>query len=182
MKKPTELPRTPAGRLKMLRDERGLTQEELATEIQNLQEKPTCSENQISYLETGSRKISAKYAELFSKFFNVDADFILCRDDYRNSRYRFFGVMEELNEEGALLLTGINSFAALCGYKITAAPLSGDIEDTLRAIKAAYTIEKDGQTVRLSLEEMNRLENEVCDMIETRLKYLFKERGIDNAK
>jgi hypothetical protein len=45
-------------------------------------------------------------------------------------------------------------------------------------MKAGYRITKDNQTVTLSLEEMNRFENEVCDFVELKLKHLFKQKGV----
>ena len=55
---------------------------------------------------------------------------------------------------------------------------TGSFENYFKQMKAGYRITKDNQTVTLSLEEMNRFENEVCDFVELKLKHLFKQKGV----
>lgn len=89
-----------------------------------------------------------------------------------------------MQDEAHLLFLGLNAFAKLCDYQISAAsPVHTDpapVEEVLKAIREGYTIRKENQTVRLSVEEMNAFENEVCDFVELKLKHLFKQKGERN--
>ena len=69
----------------------------------------------------------------------------------------------------------------LTDYEVTPPNLTntGSFENYFKQMKAGYRITKDNQTVTLSLEEMNRFENEVCDFVELKLKHLFKQKGVD---
>ena len=77
----------------------------------------------------------------------------------------------------------MQSFAELNGYIVTAPDLRNgeDAEKLVDSIKVGYIIEKDGEKVSLSMEEMNHFENLLCDLVEQAFKYLFKERGVDNG-
>ena len=94
---------------------------------------------------------------------------------------RFMDEMSVIRHEGNLLYTGLCAFAELTDYEVTPPnlPNTGSVENYLKEIKAGYRIMKDNQTVTLSLEEMNRFENEVCDFVELKLKHLFKQKGVD---
>lgn len=90
MKKVTEIPETPGGRLKKLRKEKHLSQAELAEAIGLMQNRThTCSEKQIGYIERGERPLSPEYALLFSRFFEVRLEFLMCDDNFKT--------VEELN-------------------------------------------------------------------------------------
>lgn len=74
-------------RLKKLRKDAGLTQDELAELIDNLPEntRPGRSRNQISCIENGIRSISADYARLLSKVLNVTPEYLLLETPYKNT-------------------------------------------------------------------------------------------------
>ena len=78
-------------------------------------------------------------------------------------------------------LRGVRNRTMLTDYEVTPPnlPNTGSVENYLKELKAGYRIMKDNQTVTLSLEEMNRFENEVCDFVELKLKHLFKQKGVD---
>lgn len=87
-------------------------------------------------------------------------------------------------EENELLFRGLSAFMTLNGYTVSPVEESeGEgIFKILNAIKHTYSVKnKDGKEIVLSMADMNRLGNEVSDMVETRLKYLFKEKGVDNG-
>ena len=73
--------------LKQLREEAGLTQDELAELIDNLPEntRPGRSRNQISYIENAIRPMSADYARLLSKVLNVTPEYLLLESPYKNN-------------------------------------------------------------------------------------------------
>lgn len=74
-------------RLKKLREDANLTQDELAELIDNLPENNRTgrSRNQISYIENGQRAISADYARLLSKVLHVTPEYLLLETPYKNS-------------------------------------------------------------------------------------------------
>ena len=171
-------PSSPGERLKQLRSEAKLTQRQVAQKI-------NFSDKQIGYMETGKRSITRQAAHLLSEVFKVDEAWILCETDFRNQEERFRSSVNDSINEGNLLYAGTWAFAELSGYNITPPDLHDSmyIKDAISALKAGYLIEKDGKTVTLSLEEMNRFENLLCDLVESALKYLFKEKeGVTNGQ
>ena len=88
------------------------------------------------------------------------------------------------HEESELLFRGLSAFMTLNSYTVSLVDGNGGegIYKLLNAIKQTFSLKnKDGKEVVLSMDEMFRLGNEVSDMVETRLKYLFKEKGVDNG-
>lgn len=87
-------------------------------------------------------------------------------------------------EESELLFRGLSAFMTLNSYTVSLVEGNGGegIYKLLNAIKQTYSLKnKDGKEVVLSMAEMIRLGDEVSDMVGTRLKYLFKEKGVDNG-
>lgn len=128
----------------------------------------------------GKRTLTLNDAKaIANKFPGTRYQWIMLEDDFRTEGERLAHAFEKVKHEGNLLYTGLWSFAVLADYKIIP-PILNNIdspENHLKAIKGGYKIEKDDQMVSLSLEEMNRFENEVFDFVELKLKHLFKEKG-----
>lgn len=173
----------PKDRVRLCRERLHITQLELMDRILALPENggKERHEKQIGYIENGTRKLSAEYARLLGKVFGVQPSFLLGETDFETETARFHSVIDTMNHEGNLLYTGLCAFAMLTDYEVTPPnlPNTGSVENYLKKIKAGYRIMKDNQTVTLSLEEMNRFENEVCDFVELKLKHLFKQKGVD---
>lgn len=90
----------------------------------------------------------------------------------------FQTILHMVQEEGELLLRGLTAFATLNGYSISVLEGAGSgIEKLLDSIKRGYSIQDSaGTSITLSIEEMNRLENEINDMVKTRLNYLILDK------
>lgn len=172
------IPVTPGGRLKILRDELDLTQEELAAAIPGC-----CSAKQIGYIENNKpgRELKRDLAYLFAQYFSVDVAWLMCETDYRTQSEKNRAVYSKAKNEGDLLYLGLWSFAELTGYKVIPPDLHSEnsVEHVIETIKTGYQIEHSGKVINLSLEEMNHFENMLCDMAESAFKYLFKERGVE---
>ncbi|MBR3968599.1 MAG: helix-turn-helix transcriptional regulator [Clostridia bacterium] len=172
-------------RLRACREKKGLTQEELIMEVEALPENNGKSRNekQVSYIENGTRQISAEYARLFGKVLGVQASYLLGETDYETEAARFYSAIDNMNKEGDLLYSGLCAFAMLTNYEITPPNLSNasSIQDYFDELNNGYKIRKDNQTVVLSLGEMNRFENEICDFVELKLIHLFKEKAGVNS-
>ena len=174
----------PKDRVRICRERMNLTQIELMDKIRELPENgdKERNEKQIGYIENGKRKISAEYARLLGKVFGVQPSFLLGETDFETKSARFHSVIGTMKHEGNLLYTGLCAFAMLTDYEVSPPnlPNTGSVESYLKEIKAGYRITKDNQTVTLSIEEMNRFENEVCDFVELKLIHLFKQKGVDS--
>lgn len=168
-------------RLKACREKMGLTQEKLIEKIMKLPENndKERNEKQVGYIENGKRSMSAEYARLFGKVLGVQPSYLLGETDYETERARLYNEIYNVQQEGNLLYLGLSAFAKLTNYEITAPNFSnaGSIENCIKEIKAGYKITKNNQTVILSLEEMNRFENEICDFVELKLVHLFKQKA-----
>ncbi len=174
----------PGERLRICRKRMNLTHLQLMDKVRELPENgdKERNEKQIGYIESGKRKLSAEYARLFGKVLGVQPSFLLGETDFETETARFHSVIGTMKHEGNLLYTGLCAFAMLTDYEVTPPNLSntGSFENYFKQMKAGYRITKGNQTVTLSLEEMNRFENEVCDFVELKLKHLFKQKGVDS--
>ena len=173
-------------RLRACREKKGLTQEELIIAVEALPENNGKSRNekQVSYIENGTRQISAEYARLFGKVLGVQASYLLDETDYETEAARFYSVIDDMNQEGNLLYSGLCAFAMLTDYEITPPNFSNasSLQAYFDEMNSGYKITKSNQTVTLSLEEMNRFENEICDFVELKLIHLFKQKaGVKNG-
>ncbi len=136
----------------------------------------------LSDIVRGIKRLTPEMAMKIIKIFpSVRMEWLLGEDDFKTEAARFHSVIDTMNHEGNLLYTGLCAFAMLTDYEVTPPnlPNTGSVENYLKELKAGYRIMKDNQTVTLSLEEMNRFENEVCDFVELKLKHLFKQKGVD---
>lgn len=172
-------------RLRNCRERMNLTQQQLIDKIYELPENngKERNEKQIGYIENGKRMMSAEYARLFGKVLGVQASYLLGESDYETEAARFYSAIDNMNKEGDLLYSGLCAFAMLTNYEITPPNLSNasSIQDYFDELNNGYKIRKDNQTVVLSLGEMNRFENEICDFVELKLIHLFKEKAGVNS-
>lgn len=182
-KKVQKVNMSPGQRVRLVRSEAGLTQQEFAEELGGLNEK------YISMVECGTRNLSKKLAVKISEHFpNTTPDWLLCLNDFRTNAERnaneLFKAIGQAQEESDYMFSGLWAFSSVNGYTIETPNLKNkDIADVLKELKNGYTIKKGDKKIVLSLEEMNRLENELCDLVNTRLKYLFMEKGeVTNGK
>ena len=69
-------------RIKMLREELGMTQQELADKLEG-------AKSTIAMYEKGDRKPSLEVLVKLSEIFNCSIDYILCKTDIRNIEQEF---------------------------------------------------------------------------------------------
>jgi DNA-binding XRE family transcriptional regulator len=142
----------------------------------------------ISGMKHGSANVSSETARRIVQIFpQYSYEWLMGYTDYKNQSEKFGALISEGQNEADLLLRGLIAFAKLTGYKIgLKSPAHGpnetsaSAENWVKMFRDGYTIQKDGQTVNLSLEEMNLFENEVCDFVELKLKHLLKQKGDKN--
>ena len=129
----------------------------------------------------GRRTLTEDDARKIANILGYRFEYIMCFDDYRYNSEQFFLAMQKAEHEAEYLHAGLVCFASLSGYQVTIPSreeLSNrNIEEILAKIRTGFTIEKDGSKISLSIDEMNRFENHLCDVIENELKFLFYMKG-----
>lgn len=169
-------------RLKQICEEQDIKQIQLSEIIH-------ISQQAISSMIKGTATVTVETVNLVTRAFpEYRKEWLLGLDDYKTEADRKRAIAEQFSQtidtmkyEGDLLYTGLCAFALLNQFEITPPQTknTGSIENYFRAVKAGYQIAKGEQFVSLSVEEMNRFENEVCDFVELKLKHLFKQKGVD---
>ena len=116
-----------------------------------------------------SEKMCKKIAALFP---DIQETWLLGYTDSMTAAEEFFNVISEADREAQLLHNGFLSFAQLSGFTVSINPIEklSDIQN----IKEYCVISREDSSITLDMAQLNSLENEICDMIETRLKYLIK--------
>lgn len=130
----------------------------------------------------GEDKIHA-IVELFP---GVELDWLLGISDYKTVGEHFARTISQCQHEGELLMIGLRAFAQLSGYEITfAAPALSDgqqtapVEAWLKMFREGYTVSGKEGSATISLEDMNRLQNEICDFVEFKLNRLCEKEDKD---
>lgn len=160
-------------RLKELLEKHGVSQEELAERI-------GYSKEHISYIVNGKRNLTADAAEAIANIFKtVSVEWLLGFSPYMNAAEHFVKALDDMDREASTLFTGFSAFATLAGYSISTENISGKgtISEYFSSTKEYCKISKGEKQVCLSLEEMNRFENEVYDFVELKIKHLFAQKG-----
>ena len=168
-------------RLKELCKREHITQMALAKSIPISQQ--TISKiinSSASLTEQTARRIAEKYP-------GYSFEWLMGYVDYKNELEHFYQAITEVQEEGDALMTGLLAFAKLSGFEIKfASPAHGPdenaapIEKWLKMFKDGYVISRGNQKAYISLENMNHLQNEICDFVEFKLSRLC-ERGDSNG-
>lgn len=171
-------------RLRKLRKKRGMTQEELAAALPFDKQNRPRSEKTIGRFERGECLMSSEFAIILAKALNTTPQYLLLEDDYENDTERFTGLLEEVNKEGELLMAGLQAFASLAGYEIKfvspaigAGEHTADIEAWMKMFKDGYLISKGATSAAITIEDMNRLQNEICDFVDFRLMRICEKGG-----
>lgn len=162
-------------RLKELCEKEHITQSELSDSIFISQQ--TISKiinHKASMTEETARRISEKYP-------GYSFEWLMGYVDYKNEMEHFGQAMTEMQDEAHLLWTGLLAFAKLSGFEISfASPLSksnggrNKVEDAIKMVRDGYVVRRGKQKQNISLEQMNQLQNEICDFIEFKLNKLVE--------
>lgn len=169
-RKKTEINPVRAERVKKIIELEGISQQDFAKRIPMTQQ----NVSRIVNLKTALTEETAQ--DIVTAFPKYRIAWLLGYDDYMTFADQLTGVIRETDKEAALLHNGLLSFAQLSGFQIDFHPITGtdSLATTFQNIKEHCTISRDGKSVTLSMTELNNLENELCDQIETRLRYMLK--------
>lgn len=167
-------------RLKQICIEQHITQKEL-NHLTGI------TQQAISKMVTGQANVTETTAYAVIKAFpQYRFEWLMGYDEIRTvtelNRLRNLNALNLARKQSELLFIGLGCFATLSEYAIVS-PFDehdehrGNAEAIIEKVKSGYTIEKNGSSISLSLEELNELENEVCDYAEYRLERLFRKKG-----
>lgn len=154
-------------RLKSLLDEYNMSQAKLCRMAD-------ISTTHINRIVRGKENLTDTIAGLIVTAFpdeNPDLlhEWLMGRKDFRDTKGQLADTIDQLQHEGFLLMNGLNCFAQLSGFSIdftTQTNENDGFENRIHHYTDGYTISRNDESIQLSLIEMNRLQNEICDYIE----------------
>lgn len=180
-------------RLKMLRKQRGLTQEGLAEAIATMpnSRRTRCSAVQIGYLENGRRRMSLEFCALFADFFGVRREYLLGTSDA--ATYAEAAAAPVIAEGDRLLhlenvldaVLGVNGYRKRLNENVIdpndPAAVAALVHDQ---IPNAFIIEaKDGEPLGFfSRNEMLHLAEDFDDFLQLKLQRAFERGGQNNGR
>lgn len=136
------------------------------------------TEQHLSYIINGHKPLTSDVAKKIIDCYCPETriSYLLGYDDDRTEKDVSINALRKGMFEGNSMLMGLVSFGKLCGFNFSVYDPDQDERNATKVIEnlsSWYTIKKDGQTVKLSIDDMNQLENEICDFIEFKLNKLF---------
>lgn len=162
-------------RLKELCEKEHITQSELSDSIYISQQ--TISKiinHKASMTEETARRISEKYP-------GYSFEWLMGYVDYKNEMEHFGQEITEAQDKAHIRWTGLLAFAKLSGFEINfASPLPKStggrhkVEDAIKMFRDGYVVRRGKQKQNVSLEQMNQLQNEICDFVEFKLNKLLE--------
>lgn len=183
-------------RLRECRKLRGMTLEQLAECIELLpgNNGKVRSAKQISYIENGTRTLSAEYALLLSEALNVRIEYLLLKDEYKTEEERIGSIIEHNSTRqdyicNLITLHGYETAeerhrASCCRLSYPPGLSGSKILERARAIKPEPIISiksPSGSTKYMEYSEYVNLLQSIDDYIEMRLSFLFRKLT-DGAK
>ena len=170
----SEIKPEPAERLKMLCDDEGITQKDLSKKIHiSPQTISKIMNKRASLTEDNAKRI----IDIYPKY---RFEWLMGYDPYKTRSDLNFAILSHAEQQGDKLLLGLQSFASLSGYEISCPLSSSDskaVKEIVDAIKLGYEINHHGKTAFISIDNMNRLQNEICDFVEFKLKKIVEEEN-----
>lgn len=167
-------------RVKALREEARLTQEQLAEQLH-------FSAKYIGDLENARRNITPQTAELMASLFRCDANYLLDETvEYKTAVDKFNAVLDEISQENNLMFNALCSLAVLNGYDVEIQDIrggSGQIEDVFSRMKEFMIFKRNGRKeFSLSLEDANRFGNHLSENFMSMIKWNVKNRTGSNRR
>lgn len=154
--------RTPksAERLKLMRTNAGLSQA-------GFEEKTGIPQQAISRYERNERPLERIDAEkAIAAFPDYRLDWLLGKDDSMTHLEKSRSAILDARREGALLDGGFRLLAELAGFSIEDPIMGDEIEEVVANLHEGMLVSRNGQSTRLTIEQLNRIENQVLDFAE----------------
>lgn len=176
----TEINKIPGQRLKVIIEEQEISQSELSRQIH-------LSQQTISRMIKGLASVTEQTADSVIKLFpQYRKSWLMGYDDMKTGADSLREEFQKNQTENDLLLQGLICFAKLnhidiCftspAFQNPEDPHHDSIENVLKWVRDGYTISSEGISAQLSLDEMNALQNEICDFVEFKLKRIIENQN-----
>lgn len=120
-------------------------------------------------VEDTARLITDRYPE-------YRIEWLLGYDDYMTRANYLLAVAAQCQEEAQVMNTAFFGLARLSGFsmELNRKYYDNSVVGLIQTIKSTITFSRDGKSVTLSLADINEIENELCDIVEARLKRMLK--------
>lgn len=154
--------RTPksAERLKLMRTVAGLSQAAFAI-------RTGIPQQAISRYERNERPLERKDAEkAIAAFPDYRLAWLLGEDDFVTQADRSRAVLLDARRDGALLDTGFRLLAEVADFSIEESIMGDEVEDVVAHIKDGMLVSRGDLSARLSIDQLNTIENQVLDFAE----------------
>ena len=172
-----ELKAKTASHLKQLLAETGIKKGEFARSIGR-------SAQTVSAMVKGSGPVTERTARAINDLYpDYSVEWLMGLAEYPNALAESVATIDQSKRDTALLNEGFRALAALMGYTVTkaaGAPIKNGrmrAEDIVSEVREGYLVCRDGKQARLSLEDMNLMQNEIADFVDFKLNRLLRGRG-----
>jgi len=170
-----------AENLNTILDEQGINQLQLSKLIH-------ISQQTISKIMNGKASLTEDNARLIIKHFpQYRLEWLMGYDQHKTLTELYISIVSEAQHEGDTLMLGFQAFAHLNGFEIESdfpahLEISKNEDATLeiddvafeKLIRPKYKITRDGKAAFISAEEMNVLQNEICEYVEFKLERVLR--------
>lgn len=166
----TEINPKRAENVKKLIEAEKITQTELADRIHMTQQN-------ISRIVQMKQPLTEETARhIIEQYPKYRIEWLLGYDDYMTTADYLLAVTAQCQAEEQVMNTAFFGLARLSGFsmELNRKYYDNSLEGLFQTIKSAVTFSRDGKSVTLSLADINEIENELCDIVEARLKRMLK--------
>ena len=164
-KRKTEIKAIRAKRLKELIDAEGLTQTAFAKKVNYSQQLIS----DVINMKTALTEATAQ--DISSAFPEYSVQWLMGLSDHKNDADAFRDSINKMNEEGDLLNSAFVSLAALNGYRVNRLGYQGQsAEEVVTSLYEYVEIEHEGAVKTLTHEQLNQLENIICEHAEIAIR------------
>lgn len=163
-----ELGKIRAKRIKELMAREKITQQKLAEMIGTTQQRLCSNLKNGIITETRVNDIH----EVFPQY---NLDWLLGHGEFATQRDKNIAVLTRSKNDSNTMLSALIGLAKLSGFKVEVNPnaFGGNVESVFNAVHGNYiTFSREGKKVSLSVTDLNRLENKLCDYVEFELIHM----------
>lgn len=161
-------------RVRIIRKELGLTQQELADKL------GLCDGKYISQIEIGKRKLPPAHAQTLCEIAAQPASYrwLVGETDYRTDTEKILHELAETVVDNNTRNEAVFALAYRMGYIIIPPDLKNVRTKSELEKMNRFFVAKDGKMIDMSIEEMNHLENLISAIIKIQLEFLFNTKRV----
>lgn len=133
----------------------------------------------ISQILGGNRNLTEDFAaRIITEYPKYRIEWLMGYDDFKTQADVVSHVINQAQSEQDMMFSALLLLGTLNGYSISSPKVYNGMsaEQAIGEIKAGYSINKDGKTIRLSIEEMNAFENLIVKQVGLQIDYLMNQK------